>query len=89
MMKRLTDRPNVLANIEKIVKENIASGEIPADAKLVGVATLDNEGVKIVGMVELLDKEKHPNASLKIKAIFEHDWDGDNTIAGKVVFAKR
>ncbi len=89
LMKRLTDKPNLLANIETIVKNNLESGEIPSDARLVGIGIVDSEGIKLVGTVELLDKTKHPDKSLKIKAIFEHDWDGNDSIAGKIVFTSR
>jgi hypothetical protein len=87
LMKRLTDKPNLLANIETIVKNNLESGEIPSDAKLVGIGIVDSEGIKLVGTVELL--KNTTNRSLKIKAIFEHDWDGNDSIAGKVVFTSR
>lgn len=89
MLKRLTDKPNILAKIDDIVKKNIESGEIPKDAKMVMVGTFDFEGVKLAAVVELLDKEKHPDKSLKFKAIFEHEWDGNDSAAGKIIFSSR
>lgn len=81
-----TLRPNILANIDKFVKAEIDAGEIPKDAKIAMVGIIDGDGLKIAAVVELSpDPEKY---KLKFKAIFEHDWDGNDGIAAKVIFSR-
>ena len=78
--------PNILANIDKFVREEIEKGEILTDARIAIVGTVDQGGAKIVAAVKLTKKET--NYDLKIKAIFEHDWDGDNSMGAKLIFSK-
>lgn len=93
LTKRLTDRPNILANMEKLVRDEYANGNIPADTKLALVNTIDTQGIKIVGVVALkpieLKSWRETVLDVKIKAIFEHDWDGNNTGAIQTVIAIR
>ncbi len=83
--RRLTDRPNILAKVDEIVKKELSEGNIPEGSRLVGIGLIDNDGIKIIATAELL--KDTTNKSLKLRAIFEHDWDGNDTIAGKVIFA--
>lgn len=83
------NKPGLLDNIDKTVKESIVNGDIPKDAKVAGVGVIDSNGIKVVVVAELLDQTKHANTSIKIKGIFEHDWDGNNSAAAKLVFSHK
>lgn len=87
--KLFRDKPGLLDNVDSIVRKEMEAGDVPKDARLVGVGIVDSEGVKAVITVEMLDRTKHPNSSLKVKGIFEHDWDGDDSVAAKIVFSSR
>lgn len=79
-------QPNILANIDKFVKDEIQKGEIPSNARMAVIGTVDQNGVQIVAAVEL---SKNPDDfSLKIKAIFEQEWDGDRVAGAKVIFSR-
>lgn len=80
--KRLTDKPSILANLDKITKDAWDAGEIPEGHTWAIINTFDNEGNKLQAAVRIVKKE---NLEVKAKAIWEHDWDGNDTIAGKVV----
>lgn len=85
--KLFKDKPGLLDNVDSIVRKEMEEGSVPKDAKLVGVGIIDGEGVKAVVTVEMLkDTTRH---SFKVKGIFEHDWDGDDSVAAKVVFSSR
>lgn len=74
---------NILANINKFVKEELDKDNIPQDTKLVVVGTVDNNGARIVANVLVKRSDKFET---KIAAIFDHDWDGDDTAGVKVIF---
>jgi hypothetical protein len=85
--KLFRDKPGLLDNIDKVVKKEVDSGSIPKDAKIVGLGTVDSNGIQVVVVAELLENTE--KRSLKIKGIFEHDWDGDDSAAVKLVFASK
>lgn len=72
---------SLLIGIDKFVKEEIEKENIPKDAKLVVIGTVDLSGAKVVAAVDL-------TKNLQIKSIFKHEWDGDNEVAAKLIFAK-
>jgi len=83
--RRLMDNPQtILDNIDKIVKDSWESNEIPQDATWGIVNTVDNQGNKLQAAFKV---HKGDKLNVKVKAIWEHDWDGDDTVAGKVVFS--
>lgn len=85
--KLFRDKPGLLNDIDTVVKKSMDDGEIPKDAKIVGIGVVDSDGVKLVVAAELLkDTTKR---SLKIKGIFEHDWDGNDSAATKLVFSSK
>lgn len=79
-------RVNILEGINKFVKNEIENENIPKDAKIIFIGTIDLEGAKIAAVVEL--SQKPTDYSLKLKAIFNHEWDGDTSVGAKVIFAK-
>lgn len=74
---------NILANINKFVKEELAKDNIPSDSRLAVVGTIDNNGTRIVANVLI---KKTPVFETKVAAVFEHDWDGDTTVGAKLIF---
>jgi hypothetical protein len=74
---------NILANLNKYVKEELASESIPLDSKYVLIGTVDNNGAKVIAAVNIRNTDK---INTKIAAIWEHDWDGDDTVGMKVIF---
>lgn len=87
--KLFQNKPRLLNDIDAVVKKSVEEGEIPKDAKVAGVGVIDSNGIQVVVVAELLDKEKYPNTSLKIKGIFEHEWDGNSGVAAKLVFSSK
>ena len=83
-LRRLTDKPNILSNIDKIVRDSWDNNEIPQDATWGIVNTTDNEGNKLQAAFKI---HKGDKLEVKVKAIWEHDWDGNDTVAGKVVLS--
>lgn len=78
-------KKNIFDNLDKIVKLEIEKGVIPSDAKWAVITAVDNTGVKLLAAVNFNISEGKINT--KVKAIWEHDWDGNNTYAGQVVFS--
>lgn len=74
---------NILANVNKFVKEELAKDAIPADAKYVIVGTVDNTGAQILTAVNIHKGEK---INTNVAAIWNHNWSGDDIIAAKVIF---
>ena len=74
---------NILANLNKYVREELEKESIPADAKYAIVGTIDNNGTKIIATVNIFKTDK---INTRIAAIWEHDWDGDDTIGTKIIF---
>lgn len=67
--------------LNKIVAETIP--QIPAGKTGAAVATLDATGATVA--VEL---EKHAGpGDFTITAAYTHDWNGDNTLGGKVMYS--
>jgi hypothetical protein len=83
--KPASPRPNILANIDKIVKDEIAKGAVPTNDKWVLIATYDNDGTKILAAANF--KIKDDKIKVQTQAIWSHDWDGNDSIAGKVIFS--
>ena len=74
---------NILSNINKYVKDELDKELIPSDAKYVLVGTVDNNGAKILAAVQIHKTDK---METKVAAVWEHDWDGDNTAGMKLIF---
>ena len=74
---------NILANLSKYVKEELDKDSIPNDAKYVIVASVDNNGTKILAAVNI---HKGQKIDTKVVSVWEHDWDGDDTAAAKLIF---
>lgn len=74
---------NILNNLSKYVKEEYDKDLIPPDAKYVIVASVDNEGSKILAAVNIHKGEK---TDIKVVSLWHHDWDGDDTAVAKLVF---
>lgn len=75
--------PSILNNITKYVENELNKDSIPKDAKWVIVGTADNNGTKLLGAVNI---HKGVKTDLKVAAVWEHDWDGDDTGAIKLIF---
>jgi hypothetical protein len=74
---------NVLSNINQYVRDEIAKENIPSDARLALIGTVDNRGARIVAAVQISNTEK---LKVSVASVFEHTWEGDNTAAMKVIF---
>jgi hypothetical protein len=75
--------PNILSTINTYVKDEIAKENIPADARLALIGTVDNHGTRVVAAVQISNTEK---LKVSVASVFEHTWSGDNTAAMKVIF---
>ena len=75
--------PNILANLNQHVREELEKENIPSDAKYVLIGTVDNNGSKIIATVNIKKTDKF---NTKVAAIWEHDWDGDDTVGAKLIF---
>lgn len=78
-----TSNYNILNNLTKYVKQELENENIPTDAKFAVVATVNVDGAKILAAVNIIKTEK---TDLKVAAVWEHDWDGDNTVGAKLIF---
>ena len=74
---------NILSNLNQYVREELDKENIPADAKYVLVGTVNNDGAKIMAAVNITKTDKF---NTKVAAIWEHDWDGNDTVAAKLIF---
>lgn len=74
---------DIIANLNKYVKESLEKEEIPADAKYVLVGTVDNNGTRVMAAVNIHKTDKF---NTKVAAIWDHNWTGDDTVAGKIIF---
>lgn len=74
---------NILYNLNKFVKEELEKESIPLDAKYVLVGTIDNKGTKIMAAINIYKTDKF---NTSIKAIWDHDWNGNDTAVAKVIF---
>lgn len=70
--------------LESVVKNSIANGETKPDAKLVFVAATDENGIKAIVSVNVIDRELF---RVKVNGIFEYDWGGEKSAGAKVVFS--
>ena len=82
-MPSTTERQNILGNINKYVKEELERDNIPTDAKYVIVGTINNDGTKILGAVNIHRSDK---VNTQVAAVWDHDWDGDDTVGAKIIF---
>jgi hypothetical protein len=74
---------NILENLNKYVKEELDKESIPSDAKYAIIGTLNNNGTKIIATVNIFKTDK---ITTRVAALWEHDWDGDDTIQTKIIF---
>lgn len=81
-----TPNQNILANVSKYVKDELDKDNIPSNSRLALIGTVDNNGARIVVAATIFNKEK---INVKIASAFEHEWDGDNTAAMKVIFTSK
>ena len=80
-VESLPERINILDKIDKIVRDEIEKSNIPLSATLAIVGTIDSHGTKIMAAVKL-------GKNLKVVSIWEHNWDGNDSIAGKLIFTR-
>ena len=76
---------NILVNIDKIVRDEMEKSNIPSDTSFVVVGTVDQDGIKIMAAVKLTSFNN--KIDTKIKAIWEHDWNGNDSVGAKIIFA--
>lgn len=74
---------NILANLNQYVKEELEKDNIPADAKYAIIGTVNNDGAKIMATVTIHKTER---SQTRVAAVWEHDWEGDDTVATKIIF---
>lgn len=77
---------NILANINQFVKEELDKENIPSDAKMVVVGTVNNDGARIMAAVTINQTEK---TTTRVAAIWDHNWTGDDTVGAKVIFVSK
>lgn len=82
-----TLKPNILSKIDKFVKEEIDKGVIPKDAKLAVIGTVDNEGFTVLAAVNI-KPDTDNKINVQVQAIWDHDWDGSDSAAAKVIFSR-
>lgn len=78
----MTDN-NILSNLNKYVKDELDKESIPPDAKYALIGTVDNNGTKIIAAVQIHKSDKF---NTKVAAVWQHDWDGNDTVGTKVIF---
>jgi TolB-like protein len=74
---------DILLNLNKYVQQELAEERIPPDAKYVLVGAVNNDGTRIMAAVKLYEGRRFQT---KVQAVWDHDWDGNDTAALKVVF---
>lgn len=77
--------------ISNVIKKSIDNGDIPTDHKLAFVGAIDENGIRAIISVEILDKPVLNNNKLNIKfqSIVEHEWTGDNKAGAQILFSVR
>lgn len=85
--------PKVFTNefITGVVKKSLENGDIPPDHKLAFIAAVDENGVRAVISAQILNKEVLGvnTLNVKIQAIAEHEWDGDNKAGAQFIFSMK
>jgi hypothetical protein len=77
-------KPKIFSDLDSFVKQELALNNIPADAKYVIVAGVDDKVGQIMATVNLHKGEKF---NTSIAAMWKHDWkDSNDTVAAKLVF---
>lgn len=82
-MENDLQKPDILSNLNKFVKNELDKESIPSDAKYVVVGTIDNNGARILAAVNIHKSDKF---NTKVAAVWEHDWEGDDTMGAKIIF---
>lgn len=86
--------PKIFTNqfITDVVKKSIANGDMPADHKLAFIGAVDENGIRAVISVQVVDKpimnEAH-HINVKIQSIVEHEWTGENKAGAQLLFSVR
>lgn len=70
-------------SINDAVRKELAENKIPEDAKFAVVAGVNNEGIKVLGLVKIVD---HKKFEVEFGGSLEHEWDGDNIGQASVIF---
>ena len=70
--------------LNELVKKSLETNELDPNARLAFIADFDEQGIKTVMQVRLTKEESRVKAYFA--GIYQHDWNGDDSIAGKVVF---
>lgn len=78
-----TPNQNILANLSQFVKDELVRENIPPDAKYVVVGGIDNNGARVLAAINIFHTDK---VNTKVAAIWDHDWDGDDTVGAKLIF---
>lgn len=68
--------------LTKIVGDTFKSVELPAGHSNALVATMDDQGTKVLASFKL-----GTDARWQITGAFEHDWSGSTTVGGSVVYS--
>ena len=74
---------NMLSNLTKFVKEELEKDNIPNDAKYVIVGSVNNDGTQILASVNI---HRSDRINTRVMAVWDHDWDGNDTASAKVIF---
>lgn len=74
-----------------VIKKSIANGDLPADHKLAIIGAVDEKGVQAIVSIQVVDKPTAENRRLNIKvqAIVEHEWSGNNKAGAQLLFSVR
>lgn len=78
--------PSILRNLDKYIKDEMEASNIPLDARLAVIDTFDLQGNKLTVAIKIKEDEKR---TIRIVGMWNHDWDGDDTVAAKLVFVRK
>jgi hypothetical protein len=67
------------AQLDQVIADTIPS--LPPNKTGAAVALVDKDGIKVAVEVE------STNGHWKATGAYEHDWNGDNSIGGKVMYS--
>lgn len=82
LLDKLNNRKGLLNDVTRFVKDEMEKENIPSDAKYAIIAGADEQGLKFMASVKIVDKEK---MNLRVAALWDHDWEGDDSAAMKII----
>lgn len=83
-LEKFNNRKGLLNDVTRFVKDEMEKENIPSDAKYAIVAGIDEVGSRFMASVKIVDKEK---VDIKVAALWDHDWEGDDSGAMKIVIS--